>query len=277
MRGNHREDIFVTPQDRLVLNEFVAEAITLYGARVHAFCWMSNHLHLLMQIGEIALGKVVQRFAVRFSRYRHRWMRTTGHLFERRHRAWLVEADAYFITLLRYIHLNPIGAGIVKTAEDYPWSSHRAYLGTEALPWLTIDFGLSLFGATEEIARRHYRILMSEPLYASEERVFEVAALPEDPRVLGTDAFLSAIWKPKTRPLKSPLTLTALIETICNERTIERDAILSPSKLPHLSIARAEIARRAVDERVASLSEVARALNRSPTAVCKLLKRRRNG
>jgi len=141
LRGNHQENIFGAPEDRKVLNDIVGEALPLHGARIHAFCWM-NHLHALTQIGEMELGPLVQRIAVRYSRYRHKQLGTTGHLFERRHRAFLVETDLYFITLLRYIHLNPVNAGMVKTAQEYPWSSHRVYLGLDAIPWLTTAFGL---------------------------------------------------------------------------------------------------------------------------------------
>jgi putative transposase len=128
LRGNHRENIFASADDRLALNAIVAEAIGKYHARVHAFCWMSNHLHALIQIADIPLGQVVQRIAMRYSRYRHKALHTTGHLFERRHRAFLVDVDTYFLTLLRYIHLNPVEAGMVKMTDDYPWSSHHAYL-----------------------------------------------------------------------------------------------------------------------------------------------------
>lgn len=113
LRGNHRENIFSNVDDQLALNAIVAEAIEKYHARVHAFYWMSNHQHAFLQIHQIKVGKVVQRIAMRYSRYRHKKLRTTGHLFERRHRAFLVDADTYFLTLLRYIHLNPVEACMV--------------------------------------------------------------------------------------------------------------------------------------------------------------------
>lgn len=69
LRGNHSESIFSTDGDRQKLNAIVAEAIDKYGARVHLFCWMTNHLHFLLQIGEVKAGKVVQRIAMRYSRY----------------------------------------------------------------------------------------------------------------------------------------------------------------------------------------------------------------
>jgi REP element-mobilizing transposase RayT len=273
LRGNHQEDLFAAPEDRKVLNDIVAEALTVHGARCHAFCWMTNHLHAFMQVGNAPLGPLVQRIAVRYARYRHKQLGIKGHLFERRHGAWLVQTDLYFVTLLRYIHLNPVNARMVESAAEYAWSSHRGYLGLEAIPWLTTDFGLSMFGKTEDIARRHYDIMVRGDLYASELSVFEQAN-PKDPRVLGTDEFIESLKKPKWRP-RSRLTLDELIEQVSKQERVSVEAVLSTSKLPELSCARAEIARRAIDERIASVREVARTLNRCPTGIGRLVRRHR--
>jgi putative transposase len=186
LRGNHREPLFSTDADRDVLNALVAEVLDQQQARLHSFCWMTNHLHALIQIGNAPLGSVMHRIARRVSRYRHRQLRTTGHLFERRYKAWLVDMDAYFIALLRYIHLNPVKARMVAQVDDYVWSSHHAYLGTQSLSWLTTDFGLSLFGNTLHVARNAYRAWMAQPMYASEARLLEDTH-PQDARILGTD------------------------------------------------------------------------------------------
>ena len=124
LRGNHREDLFATPNDHCALNDIVIEVLQRLHARLHAYCWMTNHLHALVQIGERPLGQVMQRIAMRYSRYRHRALKTTGHLFERRYKALLVDVDQYFLTLLRNIHLDPVEAHIVKDPADYAWSSH---------------------------------------------------------------------------------------------------------------------------------------------------------
>jgi putative transposase len=115
LRGNHRESLFGSTADRQVLNDIVADVIQRFSVRLHAFCWMSNHLHAVVQIAERPLGHLMQRIAMRYSRHRHKALRTTGHLFERRHKAKLVDVDAYFLTLLRYVHLNPVKAHIVST------------------------------------------------------------------------------------------------------------------------------------------------------------------
>lgn len=132
LRGNHREALFGSPTDRQVLDEIVADALAHFSSRIHAYCWMTNHLHALLQIADRPLGKIMQRIAQRYARYRHKALRTSGHLFERRYKAKLVDVDAYFLALLRYIHLNPVKAHLVTDPADYPWSSHRAFLGLES-------------------------------------------------------------------------------------------------------------------------------------------------
>jgi REP element-mobilizing transposase RayT len=129
LRGNHREVLFGTAADRQFLNDIVANAISRHRARVHAFCWMSNHLHALFQIAHSPLGGLMQSIAMRYARYRHKQLQTTGHLFERRYGARLVETDDYFLAVLRYIHLNPLPPGsslirlvIVGPATEPTWA-----------------------------------------------------------------------------------------------------------------------------------------------------------
>src|SRR5437868_8067938 len=185
LRGNHREALFATPTERRILNEIVAETLNRFDGRLHAFCWMTNHLHALLQVGEPPLGKIMQRIAQCYSRYRHKTLDTTGHLFERRYKARLIDVDAYFLVLLRYIHLNPVKALLVSDPADYPWSSHRAFLGLESIRWLTTDFGLSLFSRDEHVARRAYRRFMRTPANRNEPE-----PQSNDSRVLGSDQFI---------------------------------------------------------------------------------------
>ena len=271
LRGNHREDLFATPADRVMLNDLVGEVFDRLGARGHAFCWMTNHLHLLMQIGEQPLGRVMQRIGTRYSRYRHKQLKTTGHLFERRYRAKLVEMDTYVFALLRYIHLNPVVAGMVASVDDYPWSSHHAYLGKESIQWLTTDVALGLFGSTEGEARAAYTRWMAQDLYTSEARLWDDAH-PDDSRVLGSDRFLATLPPLKYLP-RSKLTLTDLVAARCRAHDVSIDDVRSLSRQMRLTQVRVEIARQATKGRIASLHEVARYLNRSPSSLSELLTR----
>jgi REP element-mobilizing transposase RayT len=271
MRGNHRENIFSTAADRQQLNEIVAEAIVKYGARLHLFCWMTNHLHALLQIGEIKVGKVVQRIATRYSRYRHKQLRTRGHLFERRHDARLVDADTYFIALIQYIHLNPVDARIVVSPDDYQWSSHHAYAGKEVLPWLTVDFGLGLLSKTYGGARNAYCRLMNSE---KGEYAIDLSKLvsSDDPRVIGSDRFVASLPPPRLKP-RSRLTLDQLAIAVCITYDVHLEDVRGTNRRRSFTRARTMITRRAVDERIASINQVARYLNRSASALCQLLQR----
>jgi REP element-mobilizing transposase RayT len=271
LRGNHREELFAEPFDRLMLNDILGEVLERFGSRAHAFCWMTNHLHLLVQIADQPLGKLMQRIAMRYSRYRHRRLKTTGHLFERRYRAKLVEMDAYVFALLRYIHLNPVNAGMVTHPADYPWSSHRAYLGGESFPWLRIDTGLGLFGSTVTEARQAYARWMAQPSYASEDRLWDDTH-PDDARILGGDKFLASLPPPMVMP-RSRKTLEQLVQEICAVHAVDPQVIRSSARHRRLTAVRVAIARQAIGDRIASMPEVARFLGRNSSSLSELLTR----
>jgi hypothetical protein len=138
---------------------------------------------------------------------------------------------------------------------------------------VTTDFGLSLFGATEQVARGAYRRFMAQASYASEDTVLEDVH-GCDARILGTDGFLEGL---RTAPFiaRSRLTLEELADQVCQQFSLPPDAVRSASRQRSLTAARVEIAKRAVDERVACLAEVAAFLNREPGSLSELLRRHR--
>ncbi len=152
LRGNHRQAIFCDGDDYLGFEEIVAHALDRYGASLFAYCWMTNHVHLAIRVADAPLGAVMSIVASRYARAKQRSLSTTGHLFERRYRARLVDADRYLLALVRYIHLNPVRARMVTDPRDYPWSSHRAYLGAPCPPWLRIEPVLGVLGTMADAA-----------------------------------------------------------------------------------------------------------------------------
>lgn len=269
LRGNHREDLFASPNDRFALNEIVIDVLQRFDARLHTYCWMTNHLHALLQINHQPLGKLMQRIAMRFSRYRHKTLNTTGHLFERRYKAWLVDVDQYFLVLLRYIHLNPVAAHMIDDPADYPYSSHRIYLGLDAVPWVTSDFGLSLFSADLAAAREAYQHFMTQ----SCDTDIEAAVHPKDARILGDDHFISKIPL-ICQPPRSNMTLDELAANLCQEHHgMDVEFIRSSSRARCLTPIRLALLQQALQLRVATLTEVANFLNRDPSALAKLFNR----
>lgn len=277
LRGNHRQAVFIEPSDRAMLDDLVAETLERFDARAHAYCWMTNHMHLALQVADAPLGPIVRRIAGVYARRIQRRLPTTGHLFERRYRSVLVDADAHLLRLVRYIHLNPLRAGLVADPADYPWSGHRAYLGLASVPWLTTEFTLRLLGTNRNRARRAYSRLIAAGGDPDDSAQFS-RGMPGDTRVLGDDGFLARVSAARKRPPpkgSTPPTLEQLIATVAKGAGCTVEALASASRARAVVDARCQVAERALASGVASISEIARRLNRSHSSVIEALQRRR--
>jgi putative transposase len=273
MRGNHRQDIFFSDEHRDWLEQIVAEVIERFAARVHAYCWMTNHIHLLIQISELPLGAIMMRIASRYARRVQGRFQTTGHLFEKRHDAQLVDADEYLLTLLRYIHQNPVRAGIVNSVRDYRWSSHSAYLGTVSKPWVTTDFALAMFGAERNCALAAFVRFVEARVIDNRSPLDELN--PDDPRILGDDRFaarvLQSAWRPKSRK-----TLDEVVIAVCTQFAVTQEQLQARGANRRFAQARACIASRCIDERITSLAEVARRFGRDESTLRESIERYRS-
>jgi REP element-mobilizing transposase RayT len=271
LRGNHRQAIFFRTEDRDLLDEVVAESVTRLEARIHAYCWMTNHLHLLIQISNVPLGRVILRIASRYARTVQMRLVTTGHLFERRYHSLLVDADNYLLTLLRYIHLNPVRAGLVTKPEAYPWSSHAVYLGLCHRAWVTTDFALLLLGNDAARQRAQYLELMqsSEPCELGSGIL---APHRTQRQVLGDDKFVARITADQ-RHQPTWKTLDELLVECCQQFDVEYELLCMPGNGRQLAQARAWIAHESVANQVATVCAIARKLGRTESAVRALMAR----
>lgn len=272
LRGNHRQHIFFSDADHERLDIVVAEAIERCAARVHAYCWMTNHLHLLVQVSDAPLGRLMLRIASQYARAVQARFNTTGHLFERRYHAVLADASDYLLTLVRYIHLNPVRAGLVADPADYAWSSHRVYLGLQRRDWVTTTLTFGLLTGQSDKAVDKYRglIASSEPCRWG---IGMLAPHRDQARILGGDAFVAKVIGPKCQ-LRSRKSLDDLIGECCERFQLTPLALASASRSRHLAAARAWIGHEAVAGQVASVSEVARRLGRSESAIRQIMNRR---
>ena len=110
LRGNAQQDVFFTPADRRCFYELLTEGTARFDYRVHAFCLMTNHLHLALQVGDLELSAGMQNLSFRYTRYLNTRLNRVGHLFQGRFKAFLVDQDRYGLALVRYLHLNPVRA-----------------------------------------------------------------------------------------------------------------------------------------------------------------------
>ncbi|MBI2361216.1 MAG: transposase, partial [Deltaproteobacteria bacterium] len=128
-RGNNRQAIFRDDHDRARYLEKLRFYCEQKRVELLCYCLLSNHIHLLLETPQGNLSKLMQPFQTSYTVYFNRRHRCTGHLFEQRYKALLVDKDNYLLQVSRYIHLNPVGAGIVRRPQEYRWSSYAAYAG----------------------------------------------------------------------------------------------------------------------------------------------------
>lgn len=269
LRGNHRQSIFFSPHDRTLLNEIVASGVTRCHARLHAYCWMTNHVHMLLQVRDVPLGALVQRVASRFARAVQSGLNTTGHLFENRYHAVLVTADAHLLELIRYIHLNPVRAGLVDRPGAYLWSSHHAYAGDREESWLTTDFLLDMFTSRPGHAHAAYCAFMDTELPPETEGT--PAATPNTIVQSCSDGLqLTDV----ARCAGSSETLPDLIDQAVAKFGVTRESLLSATRVRTVTCARSWIAQIAVERGIASISETARCLGRDESSLRKAVARR---
>jgi REP element-mobilizing transposase RayT len=270
LRGNARQDVFFSAGDRHFFYELLSEGVTRFGYRAHAFCLMSNHLHLALQAGESSLSAGMQNLSFRYSRYLNARLGRVGHVFQGRYKAFLVDADRYGLQLVRYIHLNPVRANIVRQPGAHPWSSHRAYLGREALPWLTTDWVLGQFGQRRGTARQRFAAFVEAAVSDGHSELFYGGA--DDSRVVGEEDFLNGVLKPGERPLKPP-PLDHLIDHVCHAYGLTPADLRAPGRNRRTTQARTLIAWLSVQSRSCTIAAVAHSFSRSPSTMSHLVAR----
>jgi putative transposase len=125
-RGNNRQLIFAAEADYQFFRDALVEAASKHGLSIHAYVWMTNHFHLLATPAhDDSISKTFQSVGRRYVQYFNYTYKRSGTLWEGRYRATVVDSERYLLTLMRYIELNPVRAGMVAMPQDYPWSSYR--------------------------------------------------------------------------------------------------------------------------------------------------------
>jgi len=189
VRGNQRQKVFLEEKDFLKYLEFLGDYKDRYGFWIYAYVLMSTHVHLLMETGQVPLSKILQGINQRFTMYFNRRYGTVGHLFQGRYKAILCDKDAYLLSLVKYLHCNPVRAGMVKQPEEYRWSSHREYLGMSKDGLVDTKLLLGMFSEDLKRSRKLYREYMRKEERTSKEDFYRTV----DQRVLGDEAFIELV------------------------------------------------------------------------------------
>lgn len=222
-RGNEGKRIFRTRQDYEKMKGYFREARDRYGFVFYAYALMGNHFHILGETPGANLSAVMHFLNGSYTTYFNTRTDRKGHLFQGRYRSILVEKDAFLMELTRYIHLNPVKAGLVKRPEDYEYSSYRACIDPAREDVVSREFLWELVSNRIEEAPERYRRFVESAIGREDEDPFRGAFRGA---VLGSEAFIEkmmrkvdeeggpgkgAPWGRKVRPV---LDLKRISETI---------------------------------------------------------------
>lgn len=156
-RGNRREEIFLGDDDRESFLDLLGQVCSRFNWTIHAFCLMTNHYHLLVETPDGNLSRGMRQLNGVYTQNFNRRHGRVGHVLQGRFKAILVQRSAYLLELSRYVVLNPVRAGMVVDAADWPWSNYCAVVGTGKAPdWLDTDWLLSQFGGRRKTAVQDY-------------------------------------------------------------------------------------------------------------------------
>ena len=167
-RGNARQAIVLDDEDGAAFVGLLGRVVERYGLRLHAFCLMDNHYHLLVETPKANLAQAMRQLNGVATQAFNRRHRRVGHLLQGRYKAILVERESHLLELARYVVLNPVRAKACASPEEWRWSSYRATAGLEPAPsFLDVDWILAQFGQGRRRAQERYRAHVAEGLSAA--------------------------------------------------------------------------------------------------------------
>lgn len=183
-RGNNRQLIFGSDDDYSKFLLQLADQKARLPFHLYAYCLMPNHIHLLIERQDDSISRVMQRLLTAYSQYHNRKYRRSGHLLQGRYKAILCQSDQYLAELVRYIHLNPVRARMIRRPQDFPSSSHRAYLGLDQAWLVDIEPALRHFGASKKLARERFQLFVRAGMKLGHNEEFYRA---DEGRILGSE------------------------------------------------------------------------------------------
>ncbi|MBW2194722.1 MAG: transposase [Deltaproteobacteria bacterium] len=232
-RGRRGEEIFTGKNDYNAFIELLKELVEDYNVRISAYCLMSNHYHLLVQTPDANISRSMRHLNGVYTQRFNRMHLYDGQLFRGRYKSVIVDGDSYLLELLRYIHRNPLEAGIVEQLNKYIWSSHKGYLSTaRKWDWLHKDFILSLFSKnTLESITRYKRFVSKE----TPEEINQIFTRKKLPAAIGNNPFVDRIKEmffsnkiheevPQSRFLAPDV--DKIVEEVCKYYKVTREDIL---------------------------------------------------
>jgi|GEM_PF-1137721 len=278
-RGNDKHPIFRDDEDRMKYIWFVVKYLQELSVVLIAYCLLGTHFHLFLQTLLANLPEFVHRLHSAYARWYNRKRDRTGHLFTDRYKATPVQDDVHALELSRYIHLNPVRAGLVALPEEWQWSSYRHYVGLEQSSVLNTDIVMRQISSDQEKQAEGYRLFVMDGL--ANGTAWEEPPLKQGV-ILGDDGFaesVSRLTKPAIPPLfkqleppASPVSIYKILEFVLAEsglgfRTLRESRLHSDARWRNMFVF---LSRRLAR---ASVNELARFLGLSSGEISRLTHR----
>ena len=301
IRGIEKRDIVKNQYDRENFVERLDHLATESETAIYAWALLSNHAHILLRSSDAGLSHFMRRLLTGYAINYNLRHKRHGHLFQNRYKSIVCEEDAYFCELIRYIHLNPLRANLVRDLaelDQYRWCGHAALIGRAKNDWQDRNYVLKWFGRQKKEAIKTYRDyvkkgidkgrrpeLVGGGLVRSKGGWSQVKSMrhandreKSDARILGSGEFVEQIVKEASIHVKYQFTeserkrnVEEYIATVCRQYNLNIKELRSGSRRQHVSRARASIANHIVKNYGVTLAEAARRLGVSTSAVSKML------
>jgi len=293
IRGIEGRAIFRDDTDRADFVRRLAAMADQGAVRVYAWALLANHTHLLLRTGNRGLSRSMRCLLTGYAGAFNRRHRRRGHLFQNRYKSIVVEEEPYLLELTRYIHLNPLRAGLVRdlrALERYPWSGHASLCGRAVRPWQATADVLAQFGCCKGRARAAYRAFVGDGVRQGRRPDLQGGGLVRslggwravqtlrrgreaymaDERVLGSSDFVEAVLRdtaPETQGRapgqRSHLALATLVRRVGVSFQLAPAAILGHSRVPPAPEARQLLAHVWVERLGRPASDLARVLGQT--------------
>jgi REP element-mobilizing transposase RayT len=302
-RGIDRQAIFADDHDRDNYIERLGKILITTQTLCMAWALLPNHFHLLLKTGGEPVATVMRRLLTGYAVSHNRRHNRSGHLFQNRYKSILCQEDTYLLELVRYIHLNPLRAGIVTSLDeldDYRYCGHSRLMGRFRDHWQATDEVLSLFGERQGACRRRYREFVEKaigegtrPELTGGGMVRSVGGwkkikslrqsgwhLKSDERILGDSDFVEAVLEHQQEKMDRRYRLKAagydldkLIERVCERFDLAPEDILEPGKQPKQVQAKSLVCYLAVRKLGLKGTEVGQRLRLTQSAVSRAVQR----
>ena len=297
VRGIERKKIFSDRNDYEDFLTRVEQVLENSGAKVYAWALIPNHFHLLIRTDKKPLKTIMKRLLTGYALSYNRRHKRVGYLYQGRYKSIVCEEEPYLLELVRYIHLNPLRAGLVKTMvelDKYRWSGHSVIMGNQKITWQDAEEILGRFGDIVSHAKQKYREFVIDGIKDGKREDLTGGGLIRslggigrllltrtskekqlyDQRILGSGRFVEGILKrAETEEEKIPrINIEELIKRVCEFYKVEPEKLINRKKQKGLSPIKSIIVNIGIDKLGIPGSRIAHRLGLSKSAVSKLNK-----